>query len=134
MKIMKFSFALLSLFVFLGMVLLGFLGMACGGGGYCLAELARGTACPHEDLLAAFNFHANVLKDFSTATSVLFPLTLMFLLLSAFFARIFLRTQKLFVPALFAFSNASSFDASSFLGEQKFISWISLHEQSPSFA
>lgn len=135
---MKSIFAIMLLFVFSGMVFLGFLGMICDGktGSCCVAELAQRMDCPHEDAIAALNFHVNVLKNFSTAQAGASSFALAALLLGIFFSWLLLgaytESLSFFVP--FPVRGTISFDLLSLPSERKLTSWFSLHEHSPSYA
>ena|SRR3989338_7217399 len=114
-----FSLAVLSVFV---------MTMESGHGYGCLAETARGAICPFERSSISFlNFHLGVFKTFSTV--ILFSLTL----LALFGARLAAHSFSGVADGVFrAPGEAEPVLVSS--SELKSRSWISLHENSPSFA
>src|SRR3989338_10247224 len=114
-----FSLAVLSVFV---------MTMESGHGYGCLAETARGAICPFERSSISFlNFHLGVFKTFSTV--ILFSLTL----LALFGARLSADSFDSAPGGIFrALGEASPVFVSS--SKLKSRSWISLNENSPSFA
>ncbi len=133
----RFSLALLLLFVFSGMALLGFLGIICKGGVQfcCLANIMQGVLCSHDGSIASANSHVGFLKDFSKATfgagfSALMALVGIVFLVLAYQAR------EISPVGLRVISRQERRRRRSFahLWRKQFTRWLMLHEVSPSLA
>ncbi|MBI5787005.1 MAG: hypothetical protein HY446_00420 [Candidatus Niyogibacteria bacterium] len=113
-----FSLAVLSVFV---------MTMESGHGYGCLAETARGALCPFEKSSISFlNFHLGIFKTFSAV--ILFSLTLFAL----FGARLAVHSFNDAPNGIFqALGEAAPIFVSP--SQLKSRSWLSFHENSPSF-
>ncbi len=122
---MKYA-SIVLLFGFVGVAVFGFLAMnhvGAEGHGGCLAAQARNTECPGSGDSDLGLFHINAFKSFSLA------IVLAVLSLAVFFS---LSKEKLLVPIAFQGTNAPEvFEFTSF---RAFREWLTLLENSPSYA
>lgn len=125
---MKSGLTITLICVFASIAVFGIFAMNHGNGhNGCLAAAARGMECPSAaDLNSFLTFHLNAFKNFSGAILLLagFLLTLGFITFSKINHLFLLRRQTSF--------RFPEFPSSSLF--KKFIHWLSLHENSPSFA
>jgi len=123
---MKSAFATFLIFSLLGVAVLGFLAMNHGDGhNGCIAATANGVDCAREIGRAGlFSFHSDAFRGFSLAVLFGFALLALALLFNFSFKIISsaqhkerLKPRILFLPQ-----------------KNRFIRWLSLHENSPSFS
>jgi hypothetical protein len=139
MSTVRHIFAILLIFVFSGMALLGFLGIICEGGASfcCMASIMRGVLCSHDDSIAAVNSHIGFLKEFSKAAAN-FSLAALFAVLSFVYVAAVLHTRvyaAAFISPLVISKEKLRLGVSmSHLWRKKFTHWLIFHEVSPTYA
>ncbi len=125
---MRVSFTTFLLLGFISIAVFGFAAMNHDSGyGHngCIATIAQGTDCPkQESTLAFLTFHTGAFKGFSTAVFAVLTLFLISLAALAFFPDPIFQEPN-FSHYFFALR------LSSFASSENLISWLSLHENSP---
>ena len=125
---MKSVLSILLIIGFSGLTVFG-LTLASHGSGHssiCLASAMSGAKapCPQRDLIGFVNFHFNALKNLSLVVTILLSIIGL--------GFVFGRDREL--PPV-SFSSQRQFkDSLTLFGGRKFIHWLKLHENSPSFA
>ena len=123
----------LIIFAFISVAVFGILTVSHGiSHGLCLltANFGSKPPCPEKDPLGFVNFHINIFKSFSSATFANSLAIILSILLawtiSLFLARVVFAYEKLFVRL-----HELTEDPPEKSAKRKFISWLSLRENSP---